>query len=206
MQTKTMVSRAIKRAGSVATLALILGVTPSTVRRWRSGGGIKKALSWELSQYLENPSDEEVFKNVLGGIKVKVKKYDRKRTYEKTPGWEVNLPIRLMGAKAITKVLKIVSKIRRKQKGWANIDLLCSQWGEGPTVGSKNTYLKGTPEELTAETHMNSGLQKTIKDAIASVKEKLAKAAEEGVIIYVHSLYIASYDRIGMPPVATTGQ
>jgi hypothetical protein len=201
-----MVSRAIKRAGSASTLALILGVTPSTVRRWRSGGEMKRALKWELRQYLENPNDEEVFKNVLGGVKVKVKKFDRPRGYERTPGWEIQEPIRLMGAKAITKVLKRVSKIRRKQRGWANIDLLCSQWGEGPTVGSKNTYIKGSPQELTAETHMNSGLQRNLKDAIGALKEKLAQAAEEGVIIYVHALYIASYDRVGMPPVATTGQ
>ena len=188
-------------------IASVLGVTPSTVRKWRAKGTPKKR-EREISTletirrqegYEEKALREMMAQAQLAGKLPKPKTYSKKRDGEKTTGWESSKVFKGFLNEAmllqIRHYLETVPLQRALPNWLASVEMSVLAGDTAIYVAAPVRFQVEHPEadDFIVEALESSGLQRSRVDAINSVITKLKAKLDTDARFYVHAARFSTY-------------
>lgn len=198
--------RLFSKYGATA-IASVLGVVPSTVRKWRTKG-VPKARESEVSTletirrqegYEEKALREMMSQAQAAGKLPTPKSYNKKRDGEKTTGYESSKVFKGFLSEAmllqIRHYLETVPLQRALPNWLASVEMSVLAGDTAIYVAAPVRFQVEHPEadDFIVEALESSGLQRTRREAIDSVIGKLRSKLSSDARFYVHAARFSTY-------------
>jgi hypothetical protein len=200
--------RLYKKYGALS-IAQVLEVSPSTVRRWRRSGVPKtREVSLKTLEVVRRHEgyEEKALREMMTlamkmGKLPKVRNFAKRRDGERTTGFEVSK--REKGFLNEASLLQLTSHLKKAKmaKGlpnWLASISISAYVDEAERAGSADVRIQVDHEDannFVAESIISSGLQSNRKEAIESIVSKLRqKMHESDARFYIHGSYFSTYE------------